>query len=111
MTERPVNLVVEIHSVGDQNDLVIWQVLADNGLGQHDHRQRLAATLRMPDDASFAPAFIVSLANSLEDLFNAKELLIPGYLFLASVEDREVEASNRGSARDGTAKTRRDPVA
>ena len=67
VAERLVDLVVQVHAVGHQHDLVVGQVLPGDGLGQHHHRQRLAAPLGVPDHAALAPPFVVPLPDPLQD--------------------------------------------
>ena len=102
--ERVVDLVVQIDPVGDQHDLGIADlVVQGQALGQHDHRQRLAAALRMPDDAAQPAAVRHSPANTLENVADAEVLLIAGDLFLSRVKQNvsigQIQQSSRPAQR------------
>ena len=54
----------------------------DDSLAQHDHLQALAGTLRLPNYAAFASAFLVALADALQKRLDRGHLLVPGDLLL-----------------------------
>ena len=77
------DLLVQFGAVGDDQDTSILHVLA-NPLGEPDHRQALAAPLRMPDDATFAFAHPLLRCPYTKVLIGSTELLY------TSVEDDKV---------------------
>ena len=85
--ESFVYLIVKIHPVGNQYNLVIRNIFAErDGLGQKDHSQGLPAALSVPDHATLAASFPVSYTDTLHDFFYAKILLIACNFFVASIE-------------------------
>jgi len=92
MPKGPVNLVVQVHAIGHQDDLEIVDAgFHGDGITQHDHRQRLATTLSVPHDTALAPAVVISRLDAIQDLLDAEVLLVPGHLLLAGVKQREPE--------------------
>ena len=92
MAEGLVDLVVEVDAVGHQHDLrVVEARLQGDRLGQHDHRERLAAPLGVPDDAPGPLPLLVAGPDPLEDPLDAEELLVAGDLLLARVEEGVAE--------------------
>ena len=89
LAERPRNLPVEVRAVGYEDDFRIANLLVeDDGLRQHHHRQRLAAPLRVPDDAA-APPPALDVADALHRLPHGKILLVTRHLLDAVVVERE----------------------
>ena len=89
LAERPRNLPVEVRAVGHEDDFRIANLLVeDDGLRQHHHRQRLAAPLRVPDDAA-APPPALDVADAPHRLPHGKILLVTRHLLDAVVVERE----------------------
>ena len=89
LAERPRNLSVEVRAVGYEDDFRVANLLVeDDGLRQHHHRQRLAAPLRVPDDAA-APPPALDVADALHRLPHGKILLVTCHLLDAVVVERE----------------------
>ena len=73
---RVPKLVLQIGAVVDEADLVILEVVAHAQLADHeDHRQRLARSLRVPDDAGTVVGCF-ALAEPVDDLADGPVLLI-----------------------------------
>ena len=81
--EHPLDLLVELGPVGDDEDAAAVDVLADP-LGEPHHGQALARALGVPDDAALAGAD-VPLGR-----LDAEVLVVAGELLDARVEDDEV---------------------
>ena len=89
LAERPRNLPIEVRAVGYEDDFRIANLLVeDDGLRQHHHRQRLAAPLRVPDDAA-APPPSLNVAHAPHRLLHGKILLVARHLLDAVVVERE----------------------
>src|SRR5262249_36642685 len=88
--ECSFELVVEVDSIGHKHDACVLDLLVESkAAGKHDHGDRFARALRLPDDAAQAPAVSLTLFHSGEDIFDRKKLLIAGDLFDAKVEQRK----------------------
>jgi len=88
--EGAVDLLVEVNAVGDEHDARV----GDGGvqrerLGQHHHRQRLAAAGRVPDDAAGALPLRVEMRHAVERRLDGEVLLVAGDLLHPAVEDDE----------------------
>ena len=88
--ERLPDLLVQIYAIGDQHDLLVedGKILGDRG-SEHDHRERLSAALRVPDDTAQPPPLRVGVPYPLHHVPHTEVLLIPRDLFLARVVERE----------------------
>ncbi len=73
-----VDLVVQIKAVGDDDEGPVTRQLAQNLLGEEDHREALATALGVPEDAQ--PALVVlDLTHLFEGTFDAQVLVILGH--------------------------------
>ena len=89
LAECPCDLSVEVRAVGHEDDFRVANLFVeDDGLRQHHHRQRLAAPLRVPDDAA-APPPALDVADALHRLPHGKILLVTRHLLDAVVVERE----------------------
>jgi len=85
--ERAPNLVVQIDSVGHDDDTGVGNGgMQREGLGQHHHGQRLAAAGGMPDDAALPHAFAQG-KNSFDGALDRIVLLIAGNFSDPGVKD------------------------
>ena len=84
------DLLVEVVSVGDDDEARVGNVRVEcQRPAEHDHSQRLARSLRVPDHAAPAAALHVELLGAFHRRPHAEELLVAGHLALAAVEHRE----------------------
>ena len=75
---RLAELLLQVFAVVDQADLVILQVVAHAQLADHeDHRERLARSLRVPDDARTLFGRL-PLPQPVDDLADGPVLLVAG---------------------------------
>ena len=81
--EDLLDLFVQLGAVGDDQHAAVRHALADP-LGQPDHRQALAAALRVPDDAALAPP------DARLRRPHPEVLIVAASLADAGVEDGEV---------------------
>ena len=92
VVEGPVDLIVEIDPVRDQDDLEVPEApFQGEGLGQHHHGKALAAALGVPDHAAQARAVRTGSPHPVEDLVDAEVLLVAGDLLLPAIEEGEAE--------------------
>ena len=88
--EGVAELLVEIDAVGDQHDARRADIKIEHQrLGQHHHRQRLARTLRVPDDAASPSPGIVALLDPTDDALDREKLLVTGNLAPPAIEYRK----------------------
>ena len=88
--EGILDLPVEVVAVGNYHDARIGYFLVERQRpAEHDHGQRLAGSLRVPDDAALAPAIDIEVANAFHRLANAEKLLVTGNLARAGIEHGE----------------------
>ena len=81
VVEGVPDLLIEIDAVGDQDHARVADVgVQSQGLGQHDHRERLAAAGGMPDDATVAHAVSIEMGDAGDGLFDGEVLLVAGDL-------------------------------
>ena len=84
------DLPVEVVAVGDDHDTRIRNVLVERqSTPQHDHGQRLARPLGVPDNATPTATVRVKLLDPLHGAPDAEELLVASDLPYAAVKDRE----------------------
>ena len=81
--EDPFDLFVQLGAVGDDQDAGIGHMLVDP-FGEPDHRQALAAALRVPDDAALATA------HALLGRDDAEVLMRTTHFLDAMIEDDKV---------------------
>lgn len=76
------NLVVQVDTIGDEDDAGILDVrIESEGLAEHDHGQGFAGALGVPDDAAFAAAQGVALLHTFQCFADGEVLLVAGDLF------------------------------
>lgn len=81
MRKRLHDLPVQFLSVRHDDDARTPRELHQNVFGQHHHRERFSASLRMPDNTALPVSATVVLVNGLDNLFHGKILLITANLF------------------------------
>ena len=72
-----VDLVVELLPVGDDDEGPVAGNLTQHLLGEEDHRDALAAPLRVPEDAQLA-LVVPCLLQRLDGVVDAEELVVLG---------------------------------
>ena len=86
--EGLIDLVVEIGSVGHQHDTRRGNTHRER-LREHHHGQRLARSLRMPDNAACASSAVVARLDTLQQVLHREILLMARHLLHTAVEERE----------------------
>ena len=88
--EGVFDLPVEVVTVGDDHDTRIGDVLVERqSAAQHDHGQRLAGPLGVPDDTAPTATVRVKLLDPFHSMPDTEELLVAGDLAHPAVKDRE----------------------
>ena len=98
--EVPVDLPVEVFSVGDDYERPVAGKLPQHLLREEDHRIALARTLRVPEDAELA-LILLDFLHGADGAVHAEELVVLGDqlggLALASL--KIVKFSTKSSSR------------
>ena len=83
-------LLDQIQTVAHQHKTrIVYTLVSDNALHEHNHCQGFTATLSMPNDAASGGAIILTV-DATHRIFNAKELLISGDLLnTAIIQNKE----------------------
>ena len=88
--ERVLDLLVEIVPVRDDQDARIRDGLIERKrTAQHDHGQRLARSLCVPDHTALSPPIKIEMADALHGFADAEKLLVTGDLACAAIEHGE----------------------
>ena len=88
--EGVFDLVVQVGPVGDDDDPRVDDLLVERQRpSEHDHRQRLARALGVPDYTALPLAVGANMLDALHGPLDREELLVTGDLADAAVEDRE----------------------
>ena len=94
------DLVVEVGAVGDDDDARVGDVGRQRErASQHDHGERLAGALGVPDDASLPAAVEVAVPDAVERAVDREVLLMARDLADAGVENREEADEAQEAAR------------
>ena len=84
--ECPINLVIQIHAVGDDDHPRIGDTgMEGQRLRQHDHRQRFAAARGVPDHAAGTLALCVEARHPVQRVLHGEVLLIARNLLPATI--------------------------
>src|SRR6266478_1166670 len=70
--EGPGNLIVEFNPVGDDDKRPISRHLSQDLLGEENHRETLAAALRLPEHAAATVPRLASLERGSKRIVNAE---------------------------------------
>ena len=70
------DLVVQLHAVGDDHEGPVARHLAQHLLREEDHREALAAALRVPEDAAAPVARLARLEHRGDGVVHAEELVV-----------------------------------
>ena len=95
VNEVITNLFIQINAVSNHNkarllDWTVWlHAFTNNHLCQHNHRDRFATTLGMPNN-TVSCVGVVPHQNTIHTLFDCKVLLVSAYLFHIIIIDDKV---------------------